>query len=71
MRTIRPEDQELFVELQRLRAEALDHFIKARELSRQRAEAIEDLIALGYSQSDIARQLEVSRQSIQKMLAAR
>jgi len=43
---------------------------RARELSRQRLALIERLLAAGYSQADIGRELGVSRQSIQKMMAA-
>ncbi|WP_344203581.1 helix-turn-helix domain-containing protein [Pseudolysinimonas kribbensis] len=49
----------------------MKHALEARELSKRRAEMIDDLVELGYSQADVARELGVSRQSIQKMLAAR
>ncbi|GAA2090690.1 hypothetical protein GCM10009840_32180 [Pseudolysinimonas kribbensis] len=71
MRTVRPEHRQRFAELREVRAAAVKHALEARELSKRRAEMIDDLVELGYSQADVARELGVSRQSIQKMLAAR
>jgi DNA-binding NarL/FixJ family response regulator len=63
-------EQEATLELLRqVRNEALDHARKARELAVQRRDIIRALIAQGLSQSDIARELGVSRQAVQKMLA--
>lgn len=59
----------MFDELARVRAEAIEHTCRARELSRERLTLIERLLESGYNQSDIARELGVSRQSIQKMMA--
>lgn len=42
----------------------------AQELSRQRKTLISQLLDSGYSQSDIAREMGVTRQDVQKMLAA-
>lgn len=53
-----------------MRAAALEHARQARDLSRQRRTLIDGLIEAGYSQSDVARELGVSRQAVQKMLAA-
>jgi predicted transcriptional regulator len=39
-----------------------------RELSAQRRALIAELLDAGYSQSDIAREMGVSRQAVQKML---
>lgn len=70
MKRISDDDRPAFEELVRVRDEAIEHMRQARELSRQRLGLIEQLVRAGYSQSDIARELGVSRQSIQKMLAA-
>lgn len=61
--------QETFHRLKEVRAEALKHTQLARQLAAQRRDLIRGLIAEGFSQSDIARELGVTRQAIQKMLA--
>ena len=53
-----------------MRAEAIEHARAARESSRQRRVVIDTLLAEGFSQSDVARELGVTRQAIQKMVAA-
>lgn len=63
------QDLPTFQRLLEVRRAALDHFVKARELSAQRRALIEQLMDAGYSQSDIAREMGVSRQAVQKMLA--
>jgi DNA-binding NarL/FixJ family response regulator len=68
-RPVAPEDRETFRHLSEVRAAALDHARVARQLSAQRKDLINQLVAIGYSQSDIARELGVTRQAIQKMLA--
>jgi predicted transcriptional regulator len=40
----------------------------ARQLSAERRKLIEALIAAGHSQAEIARELGVTRQAVQKML---
>jgi predicted transcriptional regulator len=40
----------------------------ARELARERRRLIEALLTEGYSQADIARELGVTRQAVQKMV---
>jgi predicted transcriptional regulator len=67
---IDPQHRETFQLLNDVRAAALDHARAARELSRQRRGLIASLIDVGYSQSDIAREMGVTRQAVQKMLAA-
>jgi len=62
--------RELFDELKRVRAEAIEHARAARESSRQRRILIDRLLAEGFSQGDVARELGVTRQAIQKMIAA-
>ena len=61
--------QETFERIRQLRAEALEHTRKARQLAAERRDLIRELIDGGLSQSDIARELGVTRQAIQKMLA--
>jgi len=55
--------------VKQVRAEALKHLRIAQQLAKQRRKLLEQLIEEGYSQADIARELGVSRQAIQKMLA--
>jgi DNA-directed RNA polymerase specialized sigma24 family protein len=61
--------QENFERLRQVRAEALEHARKARELAAERRDLIRQLIGEGFSQADIARELGVTRQAIQKMLS--
>jgi DNA-binding NarL/FixJ family response regulator len=63
------EDRAKFQQLIKVRAEALDHFVKAVEFSKERRVLITELMDTGYSQSDIAREMGVSRQAVQKMLS--
>jgi hypothetical protein len=63
-------DREAFQRLNDVRAAALEHFRLARQLSVQRRALIAELIDSGYSQSDIAREMGVTRQAVQKMFAA-
>ena len=60
----------LLEELKRVRAAAIEHARAAQELSRQRRRLIDALLAEGFSQADLARELGVTRQAIQKMVAA-
>ncbi|NUR26972.1 MAG: helix-turn-helix domain-containing protein [Catenulispora sp.] len=60
----------LLAELKQVRAAAIEHARAARELSRQRRRLIDALLAEGFSQTDLARELGVTRQAIQKMVAA-
>ncbi len=60
---------ELLDELKRARAEAIEHTRAARELARERRRLIDALLAEGFSQADLARELGVTRQAIQKMVA--
>jgi hypothetical protein len=64
-------DKHVVPVVQGRRAEAIEHTRQARELSRQRLVLIEPLLQVGYNQSDMARELGVSRQSVQKMMAHR
>lgn len=60
---------ETFRRIKHARAQAIKHTIRAREFSAQRRELMESLIADGVSQAEIARELGVSRQAVQKMLS--
>jgi DNA-directed RNA polymerase specialized sigma24 family protein len=61
--------QETFQRLKEVRAEALRHELLARQLAAERRDLIRGLIEEGFSQADIGRELGVTRQAIQKMLA--
>lgn len=60
---------DLLEDLKRVRAAALEHARAAQELALERRRLIESLLAEGFSQADLARELGVSRQAIQKMVA--
>ena len=59
---------ETFRRLRRVRAEAVEHARRARLLSEERRMLIQGLVADGFSQADIAREMGVTRQAVQKML---
>jgi DNA invertase Pin-like site-specific DNA recombinase len=61
--------QQTFDRLRQVRAEALEHTRQAQRLARERRDMIRQLIDDGFTQADIARELGVTRQAIQKMLA--
>ncbi len=61
--------QETFARLKDARAQALEHTRLARQFAAERRDLIKSLIGAGLSQADIARELGVTRQAIQKMLA--
>jgi DNA-binding XRE family transcriptional regulator len=58
-----------FRRIKQVRAQAIEHARRARELAVVRRDLMQDLIDDGLSQADIARELGVSRQAIQKMMA--
>jgi DNA-binding transcriptional regulator LsrR (DeoR family) len=58
-----------FDQLRTVRAQALHHAKQAQLLARERRDLMKWLISDGVTQSDIARELGVSRQAVQKMLA--
>jgi len=60
---------ELFRRIKEVRAQALEHTRQARRLAVERRDLMRTLIDDGLSQADIARELGVSRQAIQKMMA--
>jgi DNA-binding XRE family transcriptional regulator len=51
------------------RAQAIEHTREARRFAVERRELMQGLIEDGWSQSDIAHELGVTRQAIQKMLS--
>lgn len=61
--------EQTFRYLDEVRAGALTHTRLAQELARERRDIIRTLIQDGFSQADIAREMGVTRQAIQKMLA--
>jgi DNA invertase Pin-like site-specific DNA recombinase len=63
------EHDEKLNRLREVRDEALLHYRRAQELARERRDIIRELLDAGLSQSDIARELGVTRQAIQKMTA--
>jgi DNA-binding NarL/FixJ family response regulator len=63
------DDQDIFGRLKEVRARAIEHTKLARQLAVERREIMLGLIEAGYSQADIARELGVTRQAIQKMLS--
>lgn len=64
------EQRRTLVRIKKVRAQALEHVREARRLSSQRRSLMESLIGEGFSQADLARELGVTRQAIQKMLAS-
>jgi hypothetical protein len=55
--------------IREVRAQAIEHTRLARQLAGERRELMTSLIDAGVSQAQIARELGVTRQAIQKMLA--
>ena len=64
-----PAHEELFARLTEVREKAIEHTRIARQLARERRQIMEELLAQGFNQSDLARELGVTRQAIQKMIA--
>jgi DNA invertase Pin-like site-specific DNA recombinase len=52
------------------RSQALHHTRLAREFANERRKLMESLLSQGVSRADIARELGVTRQAVQKMLAS-
>lgn len=61
--------QETFRRLKEVRAQAMEHYRLAQQFHAQRRDLIRGLTTEGFSQADIAREMGVTRQAIQKMLA--
>jgi DNA-binding transcriptional regulator LsrR (DeoR family) len=64
------EHQEMITRLKEVRAAAIEAARRTAELARERRQIMEALLADGFSQADLARELGVTRQAIQKMIAA-
>jgi uncharacterized membrane protein len=64
------EHREMVARLKEVRAAAIEAARRAAELARERRQIMEALLADGFSQADLARELGVTRQAIQKMIAA-
>jgi DNA-binding XRE family transcriptional regulator len=65
-----PAHTELFAQLKEVRARAIEHARMARVLARERREIMDQLLAEGFNRADLARELGVTRQAVQKMMAA-
>src|SRR5580692_2019545 len=63
------EHQEMVARLKEVRAAAIAAMRQTVELARERRRIMEELLAEGFSQADLARELGVTRQAIQKMIA--
>ena len=63
------EHLQMMAELKEVRAAAIESFRRTGELARERRRIMEKLVAEGFSQADLARELGVTRQAIQKMIA--
>jgi DNA-binding NarL/FixJ family response regulator len=61
--------QETIKRLKEVREEALRHTRLAQRFHAERRDILRGLISEGFSQAEIARELGVTRQAIQKMLA--
>lgn len=59
----------MIARLREVRAAAVAAAQRAVELARERRRIMEALLAEGFSQSDLARELGVTRQAVQKMIA--
>jgi len=64
-----PEHEAVLAKIKEVRAQAIEHARQARRLSAERRDLMQSLLDDGLSQADIARELGVSRQAIQKMMA--
>ncbi len=60
--------QETIARIKDARSQAIEHTRQARRLALERRDLMQSLLDAGWSQSDIARELDVSRQAIQKMM---
>ncbi|SDJ40424.1 Homeodomain-like domain-containing protein [Frankineae bacterium MT45] len=60
---------ETLARIKEVRAQAIEHTRQARRLALERRDLMQSLLDDGWSQSDIARELDVSRQAIHKMMA--
>lgn len=61
--------EEAFRRLKDVRAKAIEHYLLAQQFHAERRDLIRDLVKEALSQAEIAREIGVTRQAIQKMLA--
>lgn len=61
--------EQTFDRIREVRDQAIHHARLSRQFAAERRDLMQGLIAQGVSQADIARELGVTRQAIQKMLA--
>jgi DNA-directed RNA polymerase specialized sigma24 family protein len=61
--------QKTFQHLREVRDEALRHMRLAQQFHAERRDLLRGLIGEGFSQAEVARELGVTRQAIQQMLA--
>ena len=61
--------RETFDRIKEVRAQAIHHTRLARQFAAERRDLMQGLISQGLTQADIARELGVTRQAIQKMLS--
>ena len=61
--------EETVERIKEVRAQAIEHTRQARRFAAERRDLMQGLIEDGWSQADIARELGVTRQAIQKMLS--
>lgn len=64
-----PSHEATIQRIKEVRSQAIEHTRQARRLAIERRELMNSLIQDGFSQADIARELGVTRQAIQKMLS--
>jgi DNA-binding transcriptional regulator LsrR (DeoR family) len=67
--TVTSKHEDSFRRIKEVRAQAIEHTRLARRLAGERRELMRALMDEGVSQADIARELGVTRQAVQKMLA--
>jgi DNA-binding XRE family transcriptional regulator len=61
--------EETIKRIKEVRAQAIEHTRQARKFHVERRDLMQQLIDDGWSQADIARELGVTRQAIQKMMS--
>jgi hypothetical protein len=64
-----PSEQATIERIKVVRAQALEHTRRARELHEERRGLMQQLVSTGWTQADIARELGVTRQAVQKMMS--
>ena len=69
MTTNKLDHDETFRRIKDVRAQAIEHTRQARRFALERRDLMQSLLDNGLSQADIARELGVSRQAIQKMMS--